>query len=253
MSSTRATARSTAPSWTSIWPTPWARTWQCGTIQLDFQMPERFDLEYTGEDGAKHRPVMIHRVVLGLHRAVHRRHHRAFCRRVPRLAQSPVQVKVLPITDRAARVCRSGDGKAGRRQGLRCETGSTATKRSARRSGRPSWRRSPICWCWATRKRKAGTGGRPQPEDRRDPGDEPGRVHGENRRRSKDPGHLISLRKSGIGPFARSGTISTFRHTQSPKGAAFGGFFHSLLHFLIVFSEKTEKRGTENGSVLAAI
>ena len=41
------------------------RTWQCGTIQLDFQMPERFELEYTGEDGAKHRPVMIHRVVFG--------------------------------------------------------------------------------------------------------------------------------------------------------------------------------------------
>ncbi len=41
------------------------RTWQCGTIQLDMQMPERFELEYTGADGEKHRPVMIHRVVLG--------------------------------------------------------------------------------------------------------------------------------------------------------------------------------------------
>jgi threonyl-tRNA synthetase len=41
------------------------RTWQCGTIQLDFQMPERFDLTYVGQDGEKHRPVMIHRVVLG--------------------------------------------------------------------------------------------------------------------------------------------------------------------------------------------
>ncbi len=41
------------------------RTWQCGTIQLDFQMPERFDLSYVGEDGEKHRPVMIHRVVFG--------------------------------------------------------------------------------------------------------------------------------------------------------------------------------------------
>ena len=41
------------------------RTWQCGTIQLDMQLPERFELEYTGEDGQKHRPVMIHRVVLG--------------------------------------------------------------------------------------------------------------------------------------------------------------------------------------------
>jgi threonyl-tRNA synthetase len=41
------------------------RTWQCGTIQLDFQMPERFDLHYVGTDGARHRPVMIHHVVLG--------------------------------------------------------------------------------------------------------------------------------------------------------------------------------------------
>jgi len=41
------------------------RTWQCGTIQLDFQMPERFELEYTGPDGLQHRPTMIHRVVLG--------------------------------------------------------------------------------------------------------------------------------------------------------------------------------------------
>jgi threonyl-tRNA synthetase len=41
------------------------RTWQCGTIQLDFQMPERFDLNYIGADGEKHRPVMIHRVAFG--------------------------------------------------------------------------------------------------------------------------------------------------------------------------------------------
>ena len=41
------------------------RTWQCGTIQLDFQLPERFEIEYTGADGNKHRPIMVHRVVLG--------------------------------------------------------------------------------------------------------------------------------------------------------------------------------------------
>jgi threonyl-tRNA synthetase len=41
------------------------RTWQCGTIQLDFQLPERFEMEYMGSDGVKHRPVMIHRVVFG--------------------------------------------------------------------------------------------------------------------------------------------------------------------------------------------
>ena len=41
------------------------RTWQCGTFQLDFQLPQRFDAEYVGEDGNKHRPIMIHRVVFG--------------------------------------------------------------------------------------------------------------------------------------------------------------------------------------------
>ncbi len=77
------------------------RTWQCGTIQLDMQMPERFDLEYVGEDGAKHRPVMIHRVVLGsIERfiGVITEH---FAGAFPTWL-SPVQVKLLPITDRAA-------------------------------------------------------------------------------------------------------------------------------------------------------
>ena len=41
------------------------RTWQCGTIQLDFQLPQRFDIDYIGADGEKHRPIMLHRVVFG--------------------------------------------------------------------------------------------------------------------------------------------------------------------------------------------
>ena len=76
------------------------RTWQCGTIQLDFQMPERFDLEYVGEDGEKHRPVMIHRVVFGsIERfiGVITEH---FAGAFPAWL-SPVQVKLLPVTDRA--------------------------------------------------------------------------------------------------------------------------------------------------------
>ena len=76
------------------------RTWQCGTIQLDMQLPERFELEYVGEDGMKHRPVMIHRVVLGsIERfiGVITEH---FAGAFP-LWLSPVQVKVLPVTDRA--------------------------------------------------------------------------------------------------------------------------------------------------------
>ena len=76
------------------------RTWQCGTIQLDMQMPERFELEYVGEDGQKHRPVMIHRVVLGsIERfiGVITEH---FAGAFPAWL-SPVQVKVLTITERA--------------------------------------------------------------------------------------------------------------------------------------------------------
>ena len=77
------------------------RTWQCGTIQLDFQLPQRFDLEYVGEDGQKHRPIMIHRVVFGsIERfmAILIEH---FAGKFP-VWLAPEQVKVLPVTDRAA-------------------------------------------------------------------------------------------------------------------------------------------------------
>ena len=75
------------------------RTWQCGTIQLDFQLPQRFELEYVGADGEKHRPIMIHRVVFG-----------SIERFIGILIEhfagafltwlAPVQVKVLPISDK---------------------------------------------------------------------------------------------------------------------------------------------------------
>ena len=77
------------------------RTWQCGTIQLDSQLPERFELEYMGADGLKHRPVMIHRVVFGsIERfiGVITEH---FAGAFPTLL-SPVQVKVMAMTDRTA-------------------------------------------------------------------------------------------------------------------------------------------------------
>ena len=76
------------------------RTWQCGTIQLDMQMPERFELEYVGEDGQKHRPVMIHRVVLGsIERfiGVITEH---FGGKFP-VWLAPVQVKVLPVSEKS--------------------------------------------------------------------------------------------------------------------------------------------------------
>ena len=95
------------------------RTWQCGTIQLDSQLPERFELEYTGEDGQKHRPVMIHRVVLGsIERfiGVITEH---FAGAFPAWL-APVQVKVLPITDRAGEYAKELSAKLDA-LGFRCE------------------------------------------------------------------------------------------------------------------------------------
>ena len=77
------------------------RTWQCGTIQLDMQMPERFDLEYVGADNEKHRPVMIHRVVLGsIERfigVITEHYAGAFPTWL-----SPVQVEVIPVSEKYA-------------------------------------------------------------------------------------------------------------------------------------------------------
>lgn len=77
------------------------RTWQCGTIQLDMQMPERFDLEYVGSDGEKHRPVMIHRVVFGSIERFIGILTEHYAGAFPTWL-APVQVKIMPITDRTA-------------------------------------------------------------------------------------------------------------------------------------------------------
>lgn len=75
------------------------RTWQCGTIQLDFQLPERFELEYTGSDGEKHRPIMIHRVVFGSIERFIGIITEHFAGAFP-MWLAPVQVKFLPVADR---------------------------------------------------------------------------------------------------------------------------------------------------------
>ena len=77
------------------------RTWQCGTIQLDFQLPQRFEIEYVGEDGLRHRPIMIHRVVFGSIERFIGILIEHFAGKFP-VWLAPEQVKVLPITDRAA-------------------------------------------------------------------------------------------------------------------------------------------------------
>ena len=75
------------------------RTWQCGTIQLDMQMPQRFDLEYTGADGQKHRPIMIHRVAFGSIERFIGILIEHFAGAFPTWL-APVQVKVLPISEK---------------------------------------------------------------------------------------------------------------------------------------------------------
>ena len=77
------------------------RTWQCGTIQLDFQLPLRFNLEYTGADGEKHRPIMIHRVAFGSIERFIGILIEHFAGAFPTWL-APVQVKVLPISDKYA-------------------------------------------------------------------------------------------------------------------------------------------------------
>ncbi|CAA7599955.1 Threonine-tRNA ligase [Acididesulfobacillus acetoxydans] len=82
------------------------RTWQCGTIQLDFQMPEKFDLTYVGEDGQKHRPVMIHRVVYGSIERFIALLLEQYAGAFPTWL-APVQVRVLPISERHEKYAQS--------------------------------------------------------------------------------------------------------------------------------------------------
>ncbi len=102
------------------------RTWQCGTIQLDFQMPQRFDLEYVGEDGLKHRPIMIHRAIFGSIERFIGILIEHFAGKFP-VWLAPTQVKILPITDRtlgyADEVC-----KTLAENGIRCEVDKRSEK-----------------------------------------------------------------------------------------------------------------------------
>ena len=95
------------------------RTWQCGTIQLDFQMPQRFDLEYVGEDGLKHRPIMIHRAIFGSIERFIGILIEHYAGKFP-VWLSPVQVKILPITDRTLDYAKEASKKLAA-AGIRCE------------------------------------------------------------------------------------------------------------------------------------
>ena len=102
------------------------RTWQCGTIQLDFQLPMRFEAEYTGADGAKHRPIMIHRVVFGSIERFIGILIEHYAGKFPTWL-APVHVKLLPITDRNNDYTDMLLAKL-RERGVRCEADKRAEK-----------------------------------------------------------------------------------------------------------------------------
>lgn len=102
------------------------RTWQCGTIQLDFQLPARFGAEYTGIDGRKHRPIMLHRVVFGSMERFMGILIEHYGGKFP-LWLSPVQVKLLPISERFLSYACSLEKELSQ-LGIRCEVDSRAEK-----------------------------------------------------------------------------------------------------------------------------
>lgn len=95
------------------------RSWQCGTIQLDFQLPQRFELEYIGRDGEKHRPIVIHRVIFGSIERFIGILIEHFAGKFP-VWLAPVQVKVLPISDKFMDYSKEVLDKL-RKAGIRCE------------------------------------------------------------------------------------------------------------------------------------
>lgn len=102
------------------------RTWQCGTIQLDFQLPQRFEAEYIGADGEKHRPIMIHRVVYGSIERFIGILIEHYAGKFP-FWLSPVQIKILPISEKYNDY--AGFVKVSlQNEGIRCEIDSRAEK-----------------------------------------------------------------------------------------------------------------------------
>ena len=102
------------------------RSWQCGTIQLDFQLPQRFELEYIGSDGEKHRPIVIHRVIFGSIERFIGILIEHFAGKFP-VWISPIQVKVLPISDSFMEYGHEVIDKL-RKYGIRCEIDNRSEK-----------------------------------------------------------------------------------------------------------------------------
>ena len=157
------------------------RSWQLGTVQLDYVMPERFELTYTGADNAEHRPVMIHRALMG-----------SFERFIGMLIEhyagefpvwlAPVQAIVLPVSDRHVEYAREVQARARRASGSRS---TSARSRSGARSARRSCARSRTCSCVGDREVEARHAvGAPAPRGR--PGRAVARRRPREARRAED-------------------------------------------------------------------
>ena len=127
------------------------RTWQCGTIQLDFQLPQRFEAEYVGADGEKHRPIMIHRVVFGSIERFIGILIEHFAGAFP-LWLAPEQAIILPIADRHHEKAYAIRDRL--REKASAFPSTTVPKKSVTKFVKHSCRKSRICWCSATRKPK---------------------------------------------------------------------------------------------------
>ena len=146
---TRAAGRSTGPKIDLKIKDAIGREWQCATFQLDFQLPQRFELEYVGSDGHRHRPVMIHRALLGSVERFIAVLHRAPRGRVPAVAQpgaGPGAVGQREGRGLRQRGRRGADGRRAAGRGRR-----RRRQARARRSARPSWKRFPTWWWWGRR------------------------------------------------------------------------------------------------------
>ena len=132
------------------------RSWQLGTVQLDYSMPERFDLTYTGADNAEHTPVMIHRALFGSFERFIGILIEHYAGELP-LWLAPVQAIVLPVSDRFNDYARAVAARAAR--GRSCASSSTtAPSRSAARSARRSCARLPYMLIVGEREEEARHG-----------------------------------------------------------------------------------------------
>ena len=138
------------------------RSWQLGTVQLDYVMPERFELTYTGADNAEHRPVMIHRALMGSFERFIGILIEHYAGEFP-LWLAPVQAIVLPVADRHIDYAREVRRRSERASAPRS---TTARSRSGARSARPSCARSRTCSWSATARRSSGRRGAPPPRGR---------------------------------------------------------------------------------------